>query len=165
MAGNPLIGELTAFAVIALLMTLHWRATLVVFLGPLVGIRMLMMAGNWGQHAFVDQDEPDNDFKSSITCINSRYNRRCFNDGYHIVHHRKPSLHYTEMATEFDANRELYGKQDAIVFDGIDFFQVWLYLMLGRKDWLARRFVRLPGAPERSDADVLQLLESRLHPF
>lgn len=27
------------------------------------------MVGNWGQHAFVDKDEPDSDFRSSITLI------------------------------------------------------------------------------------------------
>jgi hypothetical protein len=27
------------------------------------------MTGNWGQHAFVDEVEPDSDFRSSITLI------------------------------------------------------------------------------------------------
>lgn len=142
-----------------------WQATLVVFVIPVVVVRTLMMAGNWGQHAFVDPDEPSNDFKSSITCINSRYNRRCFNDGYHIIHHLKPALHYTEMADEFHKNRELYGRQDAIVFEGTDFFSVWFMLMTGQKKRLAKAFVRLPGAPERTDAEVIELLNRRMRPF
>lgn len=142
-----------------------WQATLVVFVIPVIIVRTLMMAGNWGQHAFVDPDEPGNDFKSSITCINTRYNRRCFNDGYHIIHHLKPSLHYTEMANEFDKNRALYGAQDAIVFDGYDFFEVWFLLMTGQKKKLAQAFVRLPGAPERSDDEVIAMFERRLRPF
>ena len=28
-----------------------------------------MMVGNWGQHALVDEVEPDSDFRSSITLI------------------------------------------------------------------------------------------------
>ena len=142
-----------------------FKATLVVLIIPVLVVRTLMMAGNWGQHAFVDPDEPDNDFKSSITCINSRYNRRCFNDGYHIVHHLKPSLHYTEMANEFDKNRALYGKEDAIVFEGEDFFSVWLWLMLGRKKHLAKKFVRLPGAPNRTDEEAIALFNRRMRPF
>jgi len=141
------------------------QATLVVLVIPVVVVRTLMMAGNWGQHAFVDPDEPSNDFKSSITCINSRYNRRCFNDGYHIIHHLKPSLHYTEMADEFDKHRALYGKQDAIVFEGEDFFSVWLWLMLGRKKYLAKKFVRLPGAPVRNEQEIIELFHRRLRPF
>lgn len=141
------------------------KATLVVLVIPVLVVRTLMMAGNWGQHAFVDPDEPQNDFKSSITCINTRYNRRCFNDGYHIIHHLKPSLHYSEMADEFDKNRALYGKQDAIVFEGYDFFQVWLLLMLGQKRRLAKAFVQLPGAPVRNEEEILALLDRRLRPF
>lgn len=161
-----LIGEGAFWLTCALLATfVSFQATLVVFVIPVVLVRTAMMAGNWGQHAFIDRAEPNNDFKSSITCINTRYNRRCFNDGYHIIHHLKPALHYSEMANEFDKNRELYGKQDAIVFDGYDFFQVWLLLMTGRHAKLARAFVRLPGAPNRTDAEVEALLRSRLVPF
>lgn len=159
-------GEGTFWAVCA---SLAWlvslQATLVVLVIPVIVVRTLMMAGNWGQHAFVDPDEPNNDFKSSITCINSRYNRRCFNDGYHIIHHLKPSMHYTEMANEFDKAREIYGKQDAIVFEGHDFFSVWLFLMLGQKKALAKAFVRLPGAPDRTDEEVIELIDRRMRPF
>jgi len=159
-------GEGSFWVFCALLATfVSLQATLVVFIIPVVVVRTLMMAGNWGQHAFVDPDEPDNDFKSSITCINTRYNRRCFNDGYHIIHHLKPSMHYSEMADEFHKQKELYGSQDAIVFEGYDFFQVWLLLMLGQKKRLAKAFVRLPGAPDRSDEEVIELLNHRLRPF
>ena len=161
---RTVLGELSWYLIAAVALLVHWPAALVVFVGPLLTVRALMMAGNWGQHAFIDAAQPDNDFKSSITCINTRYNRRCFNDGYHIIHHLKPALHYTEMAAEFDANREQYGAQDAIVFEGIDFFQVWLYLMLGKKDWLAKAFVQLPGAPERNHEQVVSFLNSRLAP-
>lgn len=166
MVKRLLVGELTYWAVAwALALFVSWQATLVVLVIPLLTVRTLMMAGNWGQHAFVDPAEPHNDFKSSITCIESRYNRRCFNDGYHIIHHLKPSLHYTEMADEFDKAKELYGQQDAIVFRNTDFFEVWLMLMTGQKKRLARLFVRLPGAPQRTEEEVLALFERRLAPF
>ena len=94
MVRKLLVGELSFWGACALLATtVSLQAPLVVFVIPVLLMRTLMMAGNWGQHAFVDPDEPDNDFKSSITCINTRYNRRCFNDGYHIIHHLKPSIH------------------------------------------------------------------------
>jgi hypothetical protein len=59
----------------------------------------------------------------------------------------------------------VYGKHDAVVFEGVDFFTVWLYLMFRRWDALARAFVRLPGAPARSDAQVVALLNERLQPI
>ena len=164
MVRRMLIGELGFWVFVAGLSLVNWQATLVVFVLPVVLVRILMMCGNWGQHAFVDASEPENPYKNSITCINTRYNRRCFNDGYHIHHHVKPRAHWSELPVEFEANREKYGSEDAIVFDGIDFFQVWLFLMLRRYRALARRFVRLPGAPERSEDEVIEFLQSRLRP-
>jgi fatty acid desaturase len=160
-----LVGELTFWSVVAALLVLNWQATLIVFVLPVLSIRALMMAGNWGQHAFVDVGDAGSPYRNSITCINTRYNRRCFNDGYHILHHLRPRTHFSEYAVEFEENRGEYGRQDAIVFDGIDFFQVWLFLMLGRHDWLARRMVRLPGAPARTDAEAVLFLKSRLGPL
>lgn len=45
------------------------RATIFVFLIPLALMRLALMTGNWGQHALVDELEPDSDFRSSITLI------------------------------------------------------------------------------------------------
>jgi fatty acid desaturase len=166
LAKRLVVGEGSFWLMVLLLATLvSAQATFVVFVFPVILVRMLMMMGNWGQHAFVDPAHPGNDFKSSITCINSRYNRRCFNDGYHVIHHLKPALHYTEMDSELGQNLERYAAEDAIVFEGLDFFMVWLLLMTKRYRSLARAFVRLPGAPERTDDEVIAFLRSRLVPI
>jgi fatty acid desaturase len=157
---RTLVGELSFyFAVIALLFV-DWRATVAVFVVPLVVTRFAMMAGNWGQHAFIDQASPENCYRNSITCINSGYNRRCFNDGYHIGHHLKATRHWTEMPGEFRLNLATYALEGAIVFEGLDFFVVWLYLMLGRYDWLARQFVDLSEV-RRTPEEIVALLRSR----
>src|SRR6202012_290442 len=104
-------------------------ASVFVFVVPVFIVRFLMLAGNWGQHAFIDRNTPRNSYTNSINCINVRYNRTCFNDGYHIVHHLKPAMHWLELPEEFDRNRERYVAENAIVFQGIDFFQVWFLLM------------------------------------
>jgi fatty acid desaturase len=166
LARRVLIGEPAFWSVVALVgVFAGWQAAVVVFVVPVFVVRTLMMIGNWGQHAFVDPNEALNSYRNSISCINTRYNRRCFNDGYHIVHHLRPALHYTEMPAEFEANRARYGAADAVVFDGLDYFQVWLYLMTGRFRRLARAFIRLPGAPERSESEVIALLKARVVPI
>jgi fatty acid desaturase len=158
------VGEGAYWSTVAVLGYFNLGATVAVFLAPLVVIRSLMMMGNWGQHAFVASADPDNDYHSSITCINSRYNRRCFNDGYHIGHHLSARAHWTELPVEFDDNQVEYGRQDAIVFEGIDFFMVWLFLMTGSWSRLARAFVQLPGAPRRNEAEIIAFLKSRMRP-
>lgn len=164
MARRFYLGETGYWFLMAALLFVNWKVTLVVFLIPVVMVRILMMAGNWGQHAFVDASDPGNPYKNSITCINSRYNRRCFNDGYHIHHHVKPRCHWSEYPAEFEENKARYASEDAIIFSGIDFFQVWVYLMTKRYRTLASHYVRLPGAPERSDSEVIQLFKDRLRP-
>lgn len=159
---RTIVGEVGYWSAIAVLLWLEPRATLVVFVAPLLLVRTLMMVGNWGQHAFVDGSDPGNAYKNSITCVNTRYNRRCFNDGYHIHHHVRATCHWSDLPREFEQNRETYGRQDAIVFDGLDFFQVWLLLMLGQHGRLARRVVKLPGAPERTHEETIAWLRSRL---
>jgi len=165
LAWRSVAGELAFWTVVAGLALLNFEATLVVFVVPVLVVRVLMMAGNWAQHAFIEPGDPANDYRNSVTCINCRYNARCFNDGYHIVHHLRPQQHWTELPAEFETRREVYGKHDAVVFEGIDFFTVWLYLMLRRWSALARAFVRLPGAPARSDDQVVTFLKERLRPI
>lgn len=166
MALRVLIGEGCFWAVVvALGVFVDWRATIVIFVIPVVMVRTLMMAGNWGQHAFVDAQQPECPYRNSITCIDSRYNARCFNDGYHIHHHVKPRCHWSELPGEFEQNRALYGEKDAIVFRGLDFFVVWLLLMTHSYRALARAFVQLPGAPQRSEAEIVTFLQQRLRPI
>jgi fatty acid desaturase len=160
-----LVGEGAYWSAIAVLAYFAPGPTAVVFLIPLVLIRTLMMMGNWGQHAFVDLASPENPYRSSITCINSRYNRRAFNDGYHIGHHLQARAHWTEYPVEFESNIAEYARNDAIVFEGLDFFMVWLLLMTGRWSTLARAFVQLPGAPVRSEPEIIDFMKGRMHPF
>lgn len=161
LARRLLTGELLFVAmVVTLAVFVDWRAALVVFGVPFLAARWLMMCGNWAQHAFVDPMAPEDPYRSAITCVNTRYNRRCFNDGYHIGHHETPTRHWTEMPTDFESKLDVYRDRSAIVFDGIDYFQVWALLMLKRYHTLAKHFVDLSDTP-RSEAQIVELLESR----
>ena len=164
MMRQMLIGELGFYLVVAALLSVNWQATLVVLVIPFLMCRFVMMAGNWGQHAFVDPDAPANCYRNSINVINCRYNQRCFNDGYHIGHHLKPARHWTEMPVEFEEALSDYAKEDAIVFQGIDFLGVWLLLMRRRYDLLADHYVHI-GQPARSRDELIAFLRSRTRPI
>lgn len=153
-------GTILWFVVVIGLAFVSWQATLLVFVAPLLITRIAMMAGNWGQHAFVEASDPENCYVNSITCINSSYNKRCFNDGYHISHHWKPTRHWTEHPGELSDNLAIYAENDAIIFKKLDFFLVWLFLMLKRYDWLADNYVQI-GGRERSREEIIALLKER----
>lgn len=69
MAAKCAFWELGDYLALYTLYGLHPRATLCVYLLPLLLLRLGLMVGNWGQHAFVDDEEPDSDYRSSVTLI------------------------------------------------------------------------------------------------
>lgn len=158
---STVAGEVAFYGVAVVLCFVDWRAGLVVFFIPLTLVRFLMMAGNWAQHAFVDADAPANCYRNSITCINTKYNHKAWNDGYHIGHHVKANRHWTEMPEDFINNLETYAKEGAIVFEGLDYFQIWLLLMLKKHRFLAERMVQL-GEVEMSVEERLEVMHERL---
>jgi fatty acid desaturase len=154
-------GELSFMLFCIALLIFNWKAALVVFVVPLIVNRFLMMGGNWGQHAFIDLTDPENNYRNSITCINARYNQICFNDGYHIGHHLKPNMHWTDMPVDFQQNIEKYATNRAIIFHGIDFFMVWFMLMIKQYNFLASKFVDV-GSHYKSKEEIIEFLKSRL---
>ena len=158
---QAIIGELTFIGLCIVLAFINLKATLLVFVLPAIIVRFAMMSGNWAQHAFIDASSPANNYRNSITCINSFYNQRCFNDGYHIGHHLKPHMHWTDMPQDFEKNIDQYVDNKAIVFEGIDYFVIWLWLMLKRYDILAKHFVNI-GNTYQSEEEIIAMLKKRI---
>ncbi len=156
-----IIGEVAWVAGLIGLCLISWQATFVVFVLPLLLIRVLMMSGNWAQHAFVDADDPANPYLASTTLINHRYNFNCYNDGYHVVHHIVPMLHWSEMPGHFEANLGEYAKNQALVFDGIGNNQtIWWLLMTKNYSELADHLLAYEG-DERTREELIAMLKLR----
>jgi len=156
---NVAVGELFFIFLSIGLCFYNFKAALFIFILPLIFIRFAMMAGNWAQHAFIDAENPSDIYGNSITCINTTYNKHCFNDGYHIGHHLRPYMHWSEMPTDFKMNINLYKKNNAIIFSGLDYFQIWFLLMTKNYSKLAAHFVEL--GEKRSTDKIVGFLKSR----
>ena len=153
-------GELIFLLMCIGLAFINWQATLWVFILPFILSRLIMMMGNWAQHSFLDARDPGNSYKNSITCINTKYNHKCWNDGYHISHHIKPRLHWTQHPEHLMTNRQKYAENKAIVFDGIDFLRVWIFLMGKNYKKLAHHLVNIDGMYQ-SEKEAIKMLKSR----
>ncbi len=153
-------GELLFISFCILMSFISLKATLWVFVIPFFLYRLVAMMGNWAQHSFIDASDPGNDYKNSITCINTKYNHKCWNDGYHISHHEKQSMHWTEHPVYFKKTLQKYIDNDAIVFDGIHFLHVFFWLMGKRYDLLAKHFVNLDNRYS-SDEEIIAFLKTR----
>ena len=136
-------GELCFYALCIGLCFVNLKAALLVFIIPFFFARLVMMLGNWAQHAFVDPHDPDNVYTNSIMCINTPYNKTCWNDGYHIIHHLRPGLHYTDMPEAFIRQKDDFAENRALVFEGIHYLHVFVYLLTKRYDRLADRLVNI----------------------
>lgn len=156
-----LLGELSWYALVAVALSLNWAAALLVFIVPMLLMRWLMMVGNFGQHSFVDVNDPDNPFRNSTNLINTRYNHMAYNDGYHIVHHLKPAMAWTEMPRYYEDHVQDFADQDSIVFDGLgNNMRVWWLLMTNNYEKLAHHLVDFKG---RTIEERVAFLKSRVH--
>lgn len=155
-----LVGEFFFLFLCIGLSFISFKATLVVFILPFLISRFIMMVGNWTQHAFVAAEDPGNAYKNSITCINVKYNHKCWNDGYHITHHLKPGMHWTNHPVEFMKTLPKYAENKAIVFQGIGFLGIFFHLM--RKDYekLAEYVVNINNT-FASKEEVIELMKHR----
>ncbi|KAL6916586.1 hypothetical protein FSST1_008081 [Fusarium sambucinum] len=133
--------ELSNYAFLVTMFCLNRNATICVFLMPLGLMRLGMMMGNWGQHAFVDEHEPDSDYRSSITVIDVMSNRQCYNDGYHTSHHLNPRRHWRDHPVHFQKSKHTYAEEHALVFHDIDYFMITVRLMMKDYKTLAKRLV------------------------
>ena len=141
----------------------NWQATLVVFILPFVIFRLVAMAGNWVQHAFVSVEQPENPYQNSVTCINVKFNHKCWNDGYHISHHIEPTMHWTDHPRFFREHLQEFADQRAVVFDGLNYLDIFGLLMRDRYDLLAQHFVNV-GDVYKNDEEVIAFLRSRTAP-
>ncbi|KAH8678228.1 hypothetical protein BX600DRAFT_451736 [Xylariales sp. PMI_506] len=119
--------ELGNYTMFVLMFKLNPRATFCVLLLPFFALRLGLMVGNWGQHALVDHDEPDSDYRSSITLIDVASNRYSYNDGYHTSHHLNPMRHWREHPNAFMKGKQVYAANGGLV-SIFFFFQLSHYM-------------------------------------
>lgn len=136
------------------------KASLAVLVIPFFFARLIMMLGNWTQHSFIDPTNPENIYTNSINCINTVYNKVCWNDGYHIIHHLRPGMHYTDMPGEFLKRKNEFAARKAIVFDGIHYLHIFVYLMTKRYNKLADHLVNINGMFENRE-QAIALMKQR----
>ncbi|KAK5685227.1 hypothetical protein LTS10_003304 [Elasticomyces elasticus] len=165
LAIRSLVSEVASYAFMYGMTRLNPQAATFVFLIPFVQLRLGLMIGNWGQHALVDELEPDSDFRSSITLVDVPSNRFCFNDGYHTAHHLNPLRHWREQPVHFLQSKEAYRDGRALVFHNIDYLMLTVTLL--RKNYLHLADCLVPMGEQigMSREEVAEMLRTKTRQF
>lgn len=155
------IGELSFYAFCVAMSFVSFKATLMIFIIPVIYSRLISMMGNWTQHSFIDKNNLEGHFSSVYNCINNVYNQNCWNDGYHSIHHLNPALHYTDIPSTFLKNKEQFKKNKTFIFDGIHYLHIFFWLMNKRYDKLADNVVNIDNTFS-SNQEVIDLMKERV---
>ena len=137
----------------------NWRIGIVYVLVPLLCMNFIMALTAWVQHAFCDPEHPEDYFANTVTVLDEL---NFMNEGYHLCHHHRSSLHWTEMPAHLDRIRDKMRESGSLVFRDLDVMGLFLELtVLRRMDVLAEKLV--PWQPMNHE-ERLALLAKRTKP-
>jgi len=136
-----------------------WRIGIVYVLVPLLSMNFIMAITSWVQHAFCDPEHPDDYFACTVTIFDEL---NFMNEGYHLCHHHRSSLHWAELPAHQECIRDKMKESGSLVFRDLDFMELFIELtLLRRMDVLANKLV--PWEPMKHE-QRLALLAKRTKP-
>jgi fatty acid desaturase len=134
-----LSGMARYYAYFGAVLIYDWRIGLMFVLVPLLCMNFINAITAWVQHAFCDPERPDDYFANTVTVVNEV---NFLNEGYHLCHHHRASLHWTEMPAHFERIRNRMKEAGSLVFRDLDFLGLFLELTCFRRmDVLAEKLV------------------------
>jgi len=152
-------GMIRYYVFFAAVFIYDWRIGLAFVAVPLFAMNFIMAITAWVQHAFCDSEHPEDYFANTVTVLDEV---NFMNEGYHLCHHHRSSMHWTEMPAHLEAIRGKMKQAGSLVFRDLDFMELFLELtLLGRMDVLAERLI--PWEPMTHE-QKLALLASRTKP-
>jgi len=116
-----------------------WRIGTMFVLIPILCMNFINAITAWVQHAFCDPERPEDYFTNTVTVVNDE---NFMNEGFHLCHHHRASLHWTEMPVHFERIRDRMKEAGSLVFQDLDFMGLFLELtLLRRMNVLAEKLV------------------------
>lgn len=136
-----------------------WRIGILYVLVPLLSMNFIMAITSWVQHAFCDPEDPEDYFAHTVTIVDEV---NFMNEGYHLCHHHRSGLHWTEMPAHLERIRDKMKESGSLVFRDLNFMELFVELtLLRRMNVLAEKLV--PWEPMNHE-ERLALLAQRTKP-
>jgi len=136
-----------------------WRIGILFVFVPLLCMNFIMAITSWVQHAFCDPENAEDYFVNTVTVLDEV---NFMNEGYHLCHHHRSGLHWTEMPAHLERIRDKMRESGSLVFRDLDFMELFIELtLLRRMNVLAEKLV--PWEPMNQE-ERLALLAKRTKP-
>jgi fatty acid desaturase len=151
---------MTAFYGAAALLAL-WdpRIPLAYVILPQLAVVHMLASVNYGQHGFLDPDQPGNVYRNTTTIEEGPDNP--FWEDYHLAHHLRPQANWVDWPKIHEAYVGRMLEEDALVFRGTTYTELTVLLLLRRWDRIADLMIDPRG---RSKEERIRLIEHRLRP-
>lgn len=161
---NVVLGSLWFLAWVLICASVISPAFAIIFVVfPFCEAMMLLAAVNWSWHAFLDPNDPENEYVQSITIVDGCIN--VLNEDSHVVHHQFPGAHWTDHPSHVDKLWDMYIEQRASVFRRTHAFEIFGMSVARDYEALAKKFVDLRGEKEgrpMTHSERVDLMKRRL---
>ena len=149
-------GMASYYAYFGAVFIFDWRIGLLCVLVPMLCMNFINAITAWVQHAFCDPERPEDYFANTVTVMDEV---NFMNEGFHLCHHHRSSVHWTELPFHFERIRPRMSDAGSLVFRDLDFFGLFVELtVLRRMDVLAEKL--MPWEPMNHE-EKLALLAKR----
>jgi fatty acid desaturase len=132
-------GMVRYYAFFTALFLYSWKLGIAYALVPILCMNVITAITAWTQHAFYDAEHPEDYFAHTVTVLDDM---NFLNEGYHLCHHHRSSMHWTEMPEHFEEIRDKMKESRSLVFRDLDYMELFVELTVrGRADVLAEKLV------------------------